>query len=163
MRETPWRSRIVRPLLELLRQGLTPEKIAFTIALGLTLGVTPVLGLTALLSLLAAMAFRLNLAAIQLVNWMAYPLQLALLVPLLRIGAWMFGCKPSEISITHILAMIHTNVFGAVATLWMATMHAIAAWLLMGTVATALLYLILVPVLRRMRQQLPQRVGEKRC
>ena len=90
MRESLWLRKVVQPLLELLRQGLTPEKIAFTIALGITLGVTPVLGSTALLCTLAAVAFRLNLPAIQLVNWLVYPLQLALLVPLLRIGAWMF-------------------------------------------------------------------------
>jgi hypothetical protein len=44
MREPLWRRKVVRPFLELLRQGLTPEKIAFTIALGITLGVTPVVG-----------------------------------------------------------------------------------------------------------------------
>jgi len=32
---------------------------------------------------------RLNLPAIQLVNLVVYPLQLALLVPFLRAGAWL--------------------------------------------------------------------------
>jgi uncharacterized protein (DUF2062 family) len=154
MKETFWRRKVVQPFVALLRQGLTPEKIAFTIALGITLGVTPVLGSTALLCTLAAMAFRLNLPAIQLVNWLVYPLQFALLVPFLRTGAWMFGREPSEITVAHILELIRTDVFHAVATLWTATMHALAVWLALGSVAAGLVYVLLVPVLHGLRTQL---------
>ncbi len=75
------RRKIVNPILDLLRQGITPEKIALSIALGLTLGVAPVLGSTSILCLLAAFVLGLNLPAIQLVNYLVYPLQLALLAP----------------------------------------------------------------------------------
>ena len=67
------RRRIVIPILDLLRQGIIPEKIALSIALGITLGVTPVLGSTTILCLLAAVLFRLNLPAIQLVSWVSVP------------------------------------------------------------------------------------------
>jgi uncharacterized protein (DUF2062 family) len=46
--------RLVRPLLNLLRQGVTPEKIALSVALGVMLGVFPVLGATTALCALAA-------------------------------------------------------------------------------------------------------------
>jgi len=103
---------------------------------------------------LAALAFRLNLPAIQLVNWLVYPLQLALLVPFLRTGAWMFGREPSEITVVHILELIRTDVFQAVATLWTATMHALVAWVAFGSVAVGLVYVLLVPVLGGLRTQL---------
>ena len=35
------RRRIVNPILDLLRQGITPEKVALSIALGLTLAAPP--------------------------------------------------------------------------------------------------------------------------
>src|SRR3981081_2804173 len=38
--------RLVRPLLDLLRQGATPEKLALSVALGAMLGVFPMLGAT---------------------------------------------------------------------------------------------------------------------
>jgi uncharacterized protein (DUF2062 family) len=161
MSETLWRRKVVRPFVELLRQGLTPEKLSFTIALGITLGVTPVLGSTALLCTLAAIAFRLNLAAIQLVNWLVYPLQLALLIPFYRIGGWIFRTPPSELSVLHILAMIRTNLLHAIATLWTVTIHAVAAWLLLGSLATGLLYLLLVPVLCSLRNQLRPATGDR--
>jgi len=151
MKDPLWRRKVVQPLL------------ALTIALGITLGVTPVLGSTALLCTLAAVAFRLNLAAIQLVNWLVYPLQIALLVPFLRIGAWMFRNQPSELSVARILAFIRTNVFQAITTLWTVTIHAVAAWLLLGSIATWLLYVLLVPVFCRMQTQLHQATGEQSC
>jgi uncharacterized protein (DUF2062 family) len=160
MRETLWRRKVVRPILEFFRQGLTPEKLSFTIALGITLGVIPVLGSTALLCTLAAIAFRLNLAAIQIVNWLVYPLQLILLIPFYRIGGWIFRTPPSELSAVHILALIRTNVLHAIATLWTITIHAVVAWLVLGSIATGLLYLLLVPVLCGMRNQLRPATGE---
>lgn len=160
MSETVWHRKVVRPILEFLRQGLTPEKLSFTIALGVTLGVIPILGSTVLLCTLAAIAFRLNLAAIQLVNWLVYPFQLALLIPFYRIGGWIFRSPPSELSVVHILALIRTNALHAVATLWTVTVHAVVAWLLLGSVASGLIYLLLVPVLCRMRNQLRPETGE---
>jgi uncharacterized protein (DUF2062 family) len=160
MTETVWRRQIVRPIVEFLRQGLTPEKLSFTIALGITLGVIPVLGSTVLLCTLAAFAFRLNLAAIQLVNWLVYPFQLALLIPFYRIGGWIFRTPASELSVVRILAMIRTNLVHAIATLWTVTIHAVVAWLLLGSIATGLLYLLLVPVLCRMHNQMRIATGE---
>ena len=153
MSQTLWRRKVVRPVVDLLRQGLTPEKLAFTIALGIALGVTPVLGSTMLLCSLAAFAFRLNLAAFQL----------ALLIPFYRIGGWAFRTPPSELSVVHILALIRTDVFRAVATLWTVTIHALAAWLLLASIATGLLYLLLVPVLRGMRNRLRPAKRERSC
>jgi uncharacterized protein (DUF2062 family) len=160
MRDTAWHSKVVQPILEFLRQGLTPEKLSITIALGITLGVTPVLGLTMLLCTLAAIAFRLNLAAIQLVNWLVYPFQLALLIPFYRIGGWIFRTPPSELSVVSILALIRTNLLHAIALLWTVTIHAIVAWILFGIIATGLIYLLLVPILRGMRNHLQSDRGE---
>lgn len=68
-----WRRRIVNPLVDLLRQGITSEKIALSIALGITLGITPVIGSTSILCFLAAILLGLNAPAIQLVNYLVYP------------------------------------------------------------------------------------------
>src|ERR1039457_853061 len=65
---TNFAHRIIQPVLNLLRQGMTPEKVALTIALGVTLGVTPIFGLASILCFLAAILLRLNGPAIQLVN-----------------------------------------------------------------------------------------------
>ena len=71
--------------------GLPPDTVALILALGLVLGVFPVYGIPTLLCALAAVTLRLNLPAIQLVNQLSSPLQLALLIPLGRTGARILG------------------------------------------------------------------------
>jgi len=141
---------MVTPILDLLRQGITPEKIALSVALGITLGVTPVIGSTTILCFLVAAVFGLNLPAIQLVNCVVYPLQFALLIPFIRMGAWIFAEQPAKISVAQIVNLIRADVWSAIATLWTATMHALVAWLVLGSLASLLIYLLLAPALRRL-------------
>ncbi len=142
--------RWMKPFIQLLRQGVSPEKIALTIALGIILGVTPVLGSTTLLCTLAAVVLRLNLPAIQLVNGVVYPLQLILLIPFYRLGAWMFQADASTISLGGVTALIRDGVGHAIRTLWVVTMHALLAWLVLGIAALAILYVVLVPLVRQL-------------
>jgi len=152
-------NRWLGPFIQLLRQGMSPEKIALTIALGIILGVTPVLGSTMLLCTLAAILFRLNLPAIQLVNGVVYPLQFILLIPFYRMGAWMFHADASTISLSGVTALIRAGVGHAVRTLWVVTMHALLAWLLLGIIALAILYAVLVALTRQLWRRVDPNVG----
>ena len=143
-----WLRPVIQWVRHLLRQGISPEKIALTIALGIVLGVTPVLGSTTLLCTLAAIALGLNLPAIQLVNGVVYPLQFILLIPFYRLGARIFGASASTISLGGVAALIKAGVGHAITTLWVVTMHALVAWLALGAVTSAILYVLLVPPLR---------------
>jgi len=142
--------RLVRPILDLLTQGITPEKIALSIAFGLVLGMFPALGWSTLLCLVLALWLKLNVPAMQLVNYLAYPLQLALLVPFLRAGEFLFRAPRLAISLPQILAMVKANVWHAITSLWAATMHAIVAWALVAPVAVWVIYKILAPILKRL-------------
>jgi uncharacterized protein (DUF2062 family) len=144
-----FRRRIARPVVELLRQGVTPEKMALSIALGMTLGVFPVLGTTTALCALAAFVWRLNLPAIQIVNYFVYPLQIALLIPFFRAGEKLFGAPHLPLSITQILATVHASFWGATRFFWTTVWHAAVAWCLIAPLFVVLAYVILVPVLRR--------------
>ena len=144
--------RMVRPIVDLLTQGITPEKIALSIAFGLVLGVFPALGWTTLLCLLVAVWLKVNVPAMQLVNYLAYPLQLALLVPFIRAGEVLFRAPNLVISLPQILAMVRADVWHAITALWVATMHAIVAWALIAPVAVYLIYKILSPILTRLAQ-----------
>ena len=118
--------------------GLSPETIALIFALGLVLGVFPVFGAPTLLCGLAAIAFRLNLAAIQLVNQACSPLQYALLIPLGRAGA-------------HIISVGRTGAANG-PLLWKladAARNAVVGWCCYCVPLGVLLYLILSFALRR--------------
>ena len=86
-----WRRRVVDPLVDLLAQGLTPERLALSLAAGLVLGLFPIVGVTTLLCVAAGFAFRLNHLALQLANHLAYPLQLPLVLAFVRLGERLVG------------------------------------------------------------------------
>jgi len=141
--------KLIRPFLDLLKQGVSPEKIALTIALGISLGVVPVLGSTSALCGIVALRLRLNLPAILAVNWAVYPLQIALLIPFLRAGAWLFRVDGPKLTVVQILSMIRTSVWHTIVTLWSATLHALVVWAIAGAIATALIYVVSLVVLQR--------------
>jgi len=154
-----WRRKIAGPALDMLRQGITPEKLALSLSLGITLGVTPVLGATSLLCFLAAALLRLNLPAIQLVNYLVYPLQFALLVPFLRLGGWLFGNEAAGMPLGEMLQLARDDFWGAVALLGPATLQALGAWALSAAAATVVLYFALAALLRRLARSLKR--GER--
>lgn len=156
------RRRPVQPILELLRQGVTPEKIALSISLGIALGLFPVLGATTILCVLAALVLRLNLPAIQIVNYFVYPLQIALLLPFYRAGQWLFGAPKAQLSLAHIRALAHAGMETAIASLWVTIWHGAVAWCLVAPVFVAGAYLLLVPLFRRvLRRQAGRIAGER--
>src|ERR1700733_8439018 len=80
-----------------LRQGVSPRRLAITLALGFAIGCIPVVGVPTLLCAALAFGLRLNLPAIQAANYAAMPFQLALILPFVRLGGWIFstGAHPA--------------------------------------------------------------------
>jgi len=141
--------KLVQPIVTLLKQGVTPEKMALCLALGVAFGVFPALGWTTAICTVVALLLRLNLPAIQLANYFMYPLQIALLLPFFRLGEKLFGAEHLPLSVLEIRALIHLGPSHAIRILWTTTWHAIVAWALVMPVFVALLYAILLPILRQ--------------
>jgi len=142
---------VKKKLLEFLSIGITPERLAFCIALGITLGIVPALGTTTMLCTIAALLFRLNLAAIQLVNYFVYPLQLALLIPFIRIGEWLFDVESLELSLELIRRMMRDDLWETVIGLWQTTFHALVAWILIAPLVIGCVYVVIKPLLRKLK------------
>src|SRR3954453_19919619 len=108
------RRKLVDPILELLRQGVTPEKLALSLAFGLGIGIFPVLGVSTVLCTVVAIVLRVNLPAIQLVNYLASPLQLALIIPFVRVGEPLLGLKEQPLSIKEGFRIMAEGVMHAI-------------------------------------------------
>lgn len=146
---TWWKRRIVAPILAQLKQGATPEKLALTVALGFVLGIFPILGSATLLCALAAWRLRLNQPVIQLINYLAYPAQLALLIPIYRAGSDLFGIPHIPLSIPFILERFSADVGKFLADFGMIAVRGIVVWMLTAPVVTALIYFSVRPLIQR--------------
>ena len=141
--------RVIKPLVKLLRQGVTPEKLALSLALSAALAVIPAFGWSVWLCGLTGLALGLNLPAMQAVNYFLYPAQVALLLPFFRLGEKLFRAPHLPLSISQIVSMVHANFWGAIKFLWDTTWHAVVVWAILAPFAVGLIYLVLLPVFRR--------------
>ncbi len=150
--QNPFR-KIVALIRALIVQGLTAEKIALTIACGVVLGLTPVIGTTTALCTLVALAFGLNLALIQLVNYLMYPLEILLLVPFLALGHWIVTGRRLPLDEKSILLWFHEGWLYALGRLWRYLVEGLLAWALLSGILGLALYFTLYGILRHYMHQ----------
>jgi len=141
--------RVIKPLGKLLSQGVTPEKLALSLALSAALAVIPAFGWSVWLCAIAGLAFGLNLPAMQAVNYFLYPAQVALLLPFFRLGEKLFRAPHLPLSVSQIFSMVRANFWDAIKLLWNTTWHAMVVWALLAPFAVGLIYFVLLPIFRR--------------
>lgn len=147
-KRTFWQRRIVDPVVAQLTQGITPEKIALTVAVGGACALFPIFGLTTLLCFLVALVLRLNQPIIQLLNQALWPVHLPVILWLVRLGEIVFGVphqrfRPREMY--HLFwedTGLFFEKFGTTA------LHAVVAWALLAPFFIALCYYPLLPLMR---------------
>jgi uncharacterized protein (DUF2062 family) len=145
-----FRERVVAPFARLLAHGVTPRKLAECVAVGLMVGVFPALGVTTALAALASWMFRLNPIAIQLVNYLVYPLQFVLILPFFKAGQWLFGAEPLGLTLPQLAGFVKNEPLNAIKTLWTTTWHAGVVWLICAAVLIPILSLTLTPVFAKL-------------
>jgi uncharacterized protein (DUF2062 family) len=143
-----WQRRIVAPIAAQLTQGVTPEKIALTLALGVVLGLFPILGATTALCAAAGVLCRLNQPIIQLVNYLLTPLHLALLIPFYRAGEWLLHRDPIPLSISLLFERFSAGFWKFLADFGMVALGGILVWLLFAPLAAIVIYFATRPPLR---------------
>ena len=136
-----------------LLEGISPQRLALTLALGFVLGCIPLVGLPTGLCVAVALAFRLNLPAIQAANYAAMPFQLALVVPFIRLGGKLTPTAHSGLDLGVLaqspLHLIQHSSSQLVSQVGILAGQALLGWLLLAIPVLAVLTLALTGVLQR--------------
>eukprot|EP01018_Ginkgo_biloba_P013158 Gb_16978 [translate_table: standard] len=139
------RTKIVDPLLVIIRRGLGPKQLSISAAMGITLGVFPVCGMAVLLCTIAATLLRSNchLPTLMLANLVSTPLQIGLIVPFLRLGEWASGGQHFSFTPNALWMAIngqasHAIIYGLV--------HALMGWAIMAPLLLGGFYVIFLPL-----------------
>jgi uncharacterized protein (DUF2062 family) len=135
-------------------QGLSSEKIAMTVAVGLCISINPIIGTTTIFSFVAAWALGLNQPIMQAINWSSYALQLLMLVPFIRLGEWLFGAPPERRPISRLISMLRTDFTGGLLQLRTTFGHAFVAWLAISPLLVTALYFGTLPFFRKLSRRL---------
>lgn len=130
-----------------LRQGVTPQRLALTLALGFAIGCIPLIGIPTLACAALAFLLRLNLPAIQAANYFAMPLQILLIAPLVRVGGWLIASRQPEAALRG--TFFHATPLAAFSHVGVMAGQALLAWAVLATPAVLLMTFVLTLVLRR--------------
>ena len=135
-------------LKRVFQGGLTPQKLAQTLCLGTATGIMPLLWGTTILSALFAALFKLNQAAMQALNYLCYPLQLALFIPFCQLGGYIFPWGPA-VSVDVLSSALHGHLGAALSLVGWATVKALGAWLLTAAPLALIAYPLVKVALKR--------------
>jgi len=144
------RERVVAPVVQQLKQGVTPEKLALSLALGVVVSVMPIRGNTTLFAIALSAAFRLNPAAVVAANYAAYPMQILLYIPFFQLGAWLTRGPPIPFSLPQVKAELAVGIWPTVLKYADANARAMVAWVALAPFATWILFLLLRPLLAKL-------------
>lgn len=146
-----WQRRVRDPLLALLSQGLTPDKLALMLGIGSVCSLFPFLGFTSLLNLLVGVWLRLNQPLLQTLNQLLGPLQLAMIVVYVRLGEWIWRAGESRFTVTEMVRTFReASALEFLSRFGWAGIHAATAWALTAPALLAAAYFFSRPILRRL-------------
>jgi uncharacterized protein (DUF2062 family) len=142
-------TKIKLPLRNLLSQGVAPEKLAWSLSAGFVISFFPIFGTTTSLCILAGIVFRLNHVALQLANYLAYPLQLILILPFIRMGEWIFQAEQVPFDLDQVKSIFMNSLIEFIKLYGYALLQASVAWLIVAVPVLFLVYFFLAPWMRK--------------
>ncbi len=143
------KQKFIIPFVDLLKQGITPEMLALSVVLGFIIGIVPMVGVTTVICTILALWLDLNLVAIQIVNYIAAPLQLVLYIPFIKAGEKLFGFTSSSFTVYEIQRMFSDSIVSAVKILWLVNLQGIFIWLMISVPVSLMLYFLFLVIFRR--------------
>jgi uncharacterized protein (DUF2062 family) len=136
-----------------LLEGISPQRLALTLALGFVLGCIPLVGLPTGICVAVALGFRLNLAAIQAANYAAMPFQLALVVPFIRLGGKLTPAAHSGLDMSLLMhspvQLLQHSSAELASQVGILAGQALLGWLLLAVPVVAVMTIALTGVLRK--------------
>ena len=153
---TFWQRRLGDPLLGLLKQGVSPDKLAATLAAGTAASLCPFFGTTTVLNVAVGWRFRMNQPLLQALNYLLTPVQLLMILVYVRTGERLWDAPPLPFSVNDVLTTFRTAPLGEFFQRFgWAGVHAFTAWVLSVPVIVAGLYFPLRPLMRQLARLIP--------
>jgi len=156
-RRSLWRRWFVEPIVRQLTQGITPRRIAFTIAIGSALALFPILGTTTALCAVAGVVLGLNQGIIQGVNALCFVVYFPLIAAFVRFGDALAGSAPSSINIPAMASLLEHDRGLFLRQFRVTALHAVVGWAAAAPLWVALVYLAALPLLRAAARRVPRR------
>ncbi|MFN4874274.1 MAG: DUF2062 domain-containing protein [Akkermansiaceae bacterium] len=145
---------VIRPIVNQLKQGTSPEKLSWSISLGVTLGIFPIMGSTTIVCLIFGHLLKLNQPILHLFKTFTYPLQLALILVYIRLGQMFNGVPLIKFSIPQLLTRFRDDPAQFASDFGLAALHGIEAWAISAIFLIPALYFISLPIIKNLLEKI---------
>jgi uncharacterized protein (DUF2062 family) len=140
-----------------LTQGVTPQKVALSLAVGSALALFPILGTTTTLCVIAGIALKLNQPIIQGVNALCTFIYFPLLIAFVRLGDAFAGTARSSLDIPLMISLATHHPREFLQEFGVTALHAILGWTAVAPFWIPVVYLVALPPLRAAARRLEKR------
>lgn len=153
-------SKVSNKFIKFLSQGISPKQLALSVTIGAILGYFPILGVTTFICIFVSLNFRFNLPAMLLANYSMYPVQIFLIIPLLRLGEFIFQVEPLPLQLEYISDLFAKDFLLAIRMFGLSLLRASIAWFLISIPAALPLFLLLHWIFSKTKRTLDTEYSE---
>ncbi len=144
-----WQRRVRDPIRAQLVQGITPKKVALTLAVGGACALFPIFGTTTLLCIAAGIALKLNQPIIHLLNQLLWPAHIPVMYLCIRLGEYLFRAPRLTFDLHALSVLFREQPRQFFEQFGLTALHAIAGWCVLAPPFVALVYALAYPLTNR--------------
>ena len=126
----------------LFKQGLSPKELTQSILVSALISIIPILGGSTFLLTVLSLKRKLNLPIMIAISYLAWPLQILMIIPFINIGEFIFSIPQSHHSAQEIIASFQESFFGTLSQLSFELLCGFGGWLLTAVPFFTLIYLV---------------------
>jgi uncharacterized protein (DUF2062 family) len=132
----------------LFKQGLTPIELTQSILVAALFSIIPILGVTTILLTGFSLKRKLNLPIMIAISYLAWPLQILMIIPFINIGEFIFSIPQSNHSAQEIIASFQESFFGTLSRLTFELLCGFGGWLLTAVPFFIVIYLVSISIFK---------------
>ncbi|MCL6258246.1 DUF2062 domain-containing protein [Aquiflexum sp. TKW24L] len=136
----------------LLKQGLAPKELAFSISVAILIGIFPIYGSTTVLLAFLALRLKLNLPIMIAISYILTPVQIFLIIPFARVGEFLFGYESIGMDLESLQRAFSEGIVTALSQYSGRLVLAVGGWAIVSIPLSVVIYIILFQIFRAMRQ-----------
>ena len=126
----------------LFKQGLSPIELTQSILVAALFSIIPILGVTTILLTAFSLKRKLNLPVMIAISYLAWPLQILMIIPFINIGEYFFSVPQSHHSVEEIISSFQESFFGTLSQLSFELLCGFGGWLLTAVPFFTFVYLV---------------------
>ena len=126
----------------LFKQGLSPKELTQSILVSALISIIPIVGVTTVLLTILSVKRKQNLPIMIAISYLAWPLQILMIIPFINIGEFIFSIPQSNHSAQEIIASFQESFFGTLSQLSFELLCGFGGWLLTAVPFFTLVYLV---------------------